>query len=94
VNAFTKKYDGEASEPVAQRTDISGPSAPIIVNLTCQSQDALNLRWKRPLTYYNTIDFYIISYRSVVAHEFTDIQINASASYLEATVSNFNYFGF
>lgn len=86
VKAFTWKNDGEPSDVVIQKTDISGPSAPIIVNLTCNSQDALYLRWKRPLEYYNSIDFYIISYRIFAQNEFQEIQFNASAAHLETAV--------
>lgn len=88
VKAFTWKNEGEASESVTQRTDISGPSAPIVVNLTCHNLDALYLRWKRPLEYYNSIDFYIVSFRVLEQHEFQEIKINASAStHLETAVS-------
>lgn len=87
MKAFTWKNEGEASDSVIQRTDISGPSPPILVNLTCHNQDALYLRWKRPLEYHNSIDFYIISFRSDAQHEFQEIQFNASALYLETAVS-------
>lgn len=87
MKAFTWKNEGEASDAVTQRTDISGPSAPIVVNLTCHNLDALYLRWKRPLEYYNSIDFYIVSFRSVAQHDFQEIKINASARHLETAVS-------
>lgn len=66
-----------------QRTDIGGPSPPIIVNLTCQAYDRLYVRWKRPLEFYNTIDFYIMSYKSAGEHSFQEIKFNASAKHLE-----------
>lgn len=89
VKAFTWKNEGEASDAVTQKTDISGPSAPIVVNLTCHNLDALYLRWKRPLEYYNSIDFYIVSSRSINngQHDFHEIKINASARHLETAVS-------
>lgn len=86
VKAFTWKNEGDASEAVTQKTDISGPSPPIVVNLTCHNQDALYLRWKRPHEYYNSIDFYIISYRIVSQHDFQEIKFNASATHLETAV--------
>lgn len=86
VAAFTKKFDGEPSE-VSQRTDIAGPSAPKVVNLTCHSQDALFFGWRIPQTYYNTIDYYIISYRNVVYADFREIRITANASIVETSVS-------
>lgn len=89
VIAFTLKYDGEPSEPVLQRTDIAGPSAPSIINLTCHSQDALYLQWKRPTTFYNTIDFYVINYKEISYNNFQQIQLNTSASYSETAVCIF-----
>ncbi|CAO1427366.1 unnamed protein product [Diamesa hyperborea] len=86
VIAFTLKYDGEPSEPVLQRTDIAGPSAPSIINLTCHSQDALYLQWKRPTTFYNTIDFYVINYKEISYNNFQQIQLNTSASYSETAI--------
>lgn len=88
MKAFTWKNEGEASDAVIQRTDISGPSPPIIVNLTCHNQDALYLRWKRPLEYYNSIDFYIISYRVVGSNDFQEIKFNTSATHLETAVNS------
>ncbi|XP_055614452.1 tyrosine-protein phosphatase 99A-like isoform X2 [Uranotaenia lowii] len=85
VAAFTKKCDGEPSE-VHQRTDISGPSAPKVVNLTCHSLDALFFGWRIPATYYNTIDYYIVSYRNELHSDLRDIRITANASIVETSM--------
>lgn len=85
VTAFTKKKDGERSE-VSQRTDISGPSAPKVVNLTCHSQHELFFGWRIPQTYYNTIDYYIISYRNLAHSEYKDIRLSANASIVETSM--------
>lgn len=87
MKAFTWKNEGDASESVIQRTDIAGPSPPIVVNLTCHNQTEMYLRWKRPLEYYNTIDFYIITYREEDDHRVEEIRLNASATHLETAVS-------
>ena len=87
VIAFTLKYDGEPSDPVIQRTDISGPSAPQIINLTCHSQDSLYLQWKRPTSFYNSIDFYMINYRESGYSSYQQIQLNSNASLADAWVS-------
>lgn len=87
VKAFTWKNEGDASESVTQRTDIAGPSPPIVVNLTCHNQTEMYLRWKRPLEYYNTIDFYIIVYREEDDKHKEEIRLNASATHLETAVS-------
>lgn len=70
---------------------MAGPSAPIVVNLTCHSQDSLTIRWKRPLEYYNNIDFYVIKTKIIGQDTHRDIRINASEKELETAVRiNFN----
>jgi len=87
VVAFTFKHDGNASTPIVQRTDVGGPSPPIVVNLACQKDGSIILRWKRPLIYYNTIDYYIVSYKPLNAPNYRQFQINASADHIETEVS-------
>lgn len=87
IKAFTTKFEGEPSEPMYQRTDISGPSPPIIVNLTCNSEDSIALKWKRPLEFYQTIDSYVVNYRVAGRERFREIELNASADVLETSVS-------
>ena len=65
----------------------SGPSAPKVINLSCQSQESLYFAWKRPETYYNSIDYYIISFRNIAFHNFREIELTANASILETSVS-------
>lgn len=77
------------SEPIIQKTDVAGPSAPIIVNLTCHSQDALHLRWKRPTIFYNSVDFYIIWFKPITESGFMNITLNASTQHLETAVRRF-----
>lgn len=48
VKAFTRKNDGNPSDTVVNKTDISGPSEPRILNLTCQTQDTIFVQWERP----------------------------------------------
>lgn len=60
VKAYTDKHEGEPSEPVYNRTDISGPNAPRILNLTCQAQDTVFVQWERPTQFLHSIDFYYI----------------------------------
>ncbi|XP_037919169.1 tyrosine-protein phosphatase 99A isoform X3 [Hermetia illucens] len=83
VKAFTKKNEGDGSDTVIQRTDIAGPSAPIVVNLTCQAQDAVNIRWRRPLEFYNSIDYYIISYRIAENPDSYDLQLPTTIREIE-----------
>ncbi|KAI9584988.1 hypothetical protein GQX74_006883 [Glossina fuscipes] len=86
VKAFTTKNEGDSSDQIIQRTDVAGPSAPIVVNLTCHSQDSLTIRWKRPLEYYNNIDFYVIKTKIIGQDTHRDIRINASEKELETAV--------
>lgn len=81
------KNEGNPSDQIVQRTDVAGPSPPYVVNLTCHSQDAIAIRWRRPHEFYNTIDFYIIKTRVVGQDNHRDIRINASAKELETAVS-------
>lgn len=87
IKAFTTKFEGEPSDPVFQRTDISGASQPIITNLTCNSDDSIALKWKRPLEYYQTIDSYVVNYRVAGRERFREVALNASADVLETSVS-------
>lgn len=86
VVAITTRHDGNASTPLIQRTDVSAPSPPTISNLACQKDGTILLRWKRPLVYYNTIDFYIVSYKSSKWDFYRQFQINASADHIETEV--------
>ena len=59
------KTEGEPSKTLEFRTDVTGPSAPLIVNLTCETtSDALHVYWERPTVFYNSIDYFFIYYRS------------------------------
>ncbi|UXI20835.1 hypothetical protein NH340_JMT06778 [Sarcoptes scabiei] len=78
IKAYTERSEGEASRTVEFRTDVSGPSAPYIFNLTCDGEDALIVQWSRPERFYHKIDYYFVYYRS--EHEsddnFEEIPIN------------------
>ncbi|KAL5284293.1 PTPRZ1.2 family protein [Megaselia abdita] len=87
IKAFTTKFEGEPSDPVFQRTDISGPSQPIIMNLTCHSEDSIVLKWKRPYEYYQSIDSYVVNYRIAGRERFREIEMNASADVLEQAIT-------
>lgn len=87
VVAITTRHDGNASIPILQRTDVAAPSAPIISNLACQKNGTILLRWKRPIS-FNTIDYYIVSYKNVKWERYRQFQINASTSHMETEVNN------
>lgn len=91
VVAITTRHDGNASTPIHQRTDVATPSPPIITNLACQKDGTILMRWKRPTVYYNTIDFYIVSYKSSKMEIPRQFQINASADHIETEVCNLKF---
>lgn len=86
VVAITPRHDGNGSEPKYQRTDVAAPSAPILSNLACQKDGTIYVKWKRPIIYYNTIDFYIISFKGAAWDFFRQFQINSSADHIEIEV--------
>lgn len=86
VVAITPRYDGNASAPIFQRTDVAAPSQPIVTNLACQKDGNIYVKWKRPIHYYNTIDFYIISFKASEWEYYRQFQINTSAEHIEIEV--------
>lgn len=63
IAAYSRKFLGEPSQPVKFRTDVSAPSAPQLVNVTCSSPDAILVQWQRPERFHNQIDFYYVQYK-------------------------------
>ena len=72
------------------QTDVSGPSSPRILNLTCQNNEALYLHWERPSVYYNSVDYYFLYYRSEDKRddEFEEISIYSPNGGYEHDVCN------
>lgn len=63
IQAHSRKFAGEPSQQLKFRTDVSAPSAPLLSNVTCYSQDSILIQWQRPENYFNQIDYYFVSYR-------------------------------
>ncbi|XP_037071439.1 protein sidekick-2-like [Pollicipes pollicipes] len=63
LKAFTRVGEGNSSLPVRTRTDVSGPSAPVITDISCPSDTVIHLRWRRPDIFYGTVDLYHVLYR-------------------------------
>lgn len=63
VQAYSRRHLGEPSVPVKFRTDVSAPSAPELLNLTCFDQNSIQLQWQRPERFYNQIESYHVQYR-------------------------------
>ncbi|XP_022250012.1 protein sidekick-2-like, partial [Limulus polyphemus] len=78
VEAFTSKNQGEPTEKLEVWTDVKGPSAPNIVNLTCHSLDTIYVQWERPQIFHKSVDHYYVYYRSEKSWDFTRIDVNAT----------------
>lgn len=77
------------------RTDVGGPSAPTITNLTCQSNNTLYLEWRRPrpADYYITIDQYFVLFRGYDSNEFEEKSVGSLES-LDNNTGLVSYFFF
>lgn len=87
VKAFTRDHEGVLSDSIFHKTDIMGPSAPRIVNLTCQSNDSLFLQWQRPAEFYNSIDVYSVKYKIENSEDYEEMRLEASKEHLESAVA-------
>lgn len=63
IQAYSRRFLGEPSQSVKFRTDVSAPSSPRNVNLTCYSQDSILIQWQRPEKFYNQLDYYYVLYK-------------------------------
>lgn len=63
VQAYSRRHLGDSSSQVKFRTDVSAPSAPEVLNLTCFDQNSIQLQWQRPERFYNQIESYHVQYR-------------------------------
>ncbi|XP_044256979.1 tyrosine-protein phosphatase 99A isoform X2 [Tribolium madens] len=86
VKAFTRNHEGEPSDPIFNTTDISGPSSPKLLNLTCQTQDTIFFQWARPEHFYYSIDYYYI-YIYLNDRIWKNISIESSKEHLETSYS-------
>lgn len=64
IQAYSRKFLGEPSQLVKFRTDVSAPSQPLSVNVSCLPPDGILIKWLRPEKFYNQIDFYYVEYKS------------------------------
>ncbi|XP_057323850.1 tyrosine-protein phosphatase 99A-like isoform X1 [Microplitis mediator] len=86
VKAFTWKNEGEPSDHIIQKTDVAGPTAPVILNLTCQAHDAIYVYWARPETFWNSIDYYYIMYRNDQYKKYDEIEIPTTKEHLNSGI--------
>lgn len=86
VKAYTRKNEGEPSDQIIRKTDITGPSAPLILNLTCQSHESIYVHWARPALFWGSIDYYYINYRRINGRYYEEIELSAEKNHLESGV--------
>lgn len=60
VKAFSAKHEGNESAPTVGRTDIMGPTAPFLTNVSCEYNNSIMVEVTRPEKYPGTIDMYYI----------------------------------
>ncbi|XP_075218273.1 protein tyrosine phosphatase 99A isoform X2 [Lycorma delicatula] len=90
VKAFSdKNLEGAPSDAIMQRTDVSGPGPPRIMNVTCIEYNTLFVQWERPSVFYNNIDVYYILYRSEDSFRFQRKEFSASNNKLETTLTTY-----
>ncbi|XP_037071041.1 tyrosine-protein phosphatase 99A-like [Pollicipes pollicipes] len=80
LHAKTSKHEGQKSENLVFRTDVGGPSAPLLANVTCQADTSIYVRWRRPERVRGSIDLYYVRYRSEYDTDFERIQIPTAVS--------------
>ncbi|XP_043222795.1 tyrosine-protein phosphatase 99A-like [Amphibalanus amphitrite] len=90
LKAFTGAGPGQRSQPVQRWTDVSGPGAPRITDVTCPGDTTLHLRWRRPGTFYRSVDEYNVLYRDDEALEFEkhSVLVTSAQQYIATTISN------
>ncbi|CAH0561937.1 unnamed protein product [Brassicogethes aeneus] len=85
VKAYTQRNEGDPSDPVVNKTDIGGPSGPDILELSCQTEESILIKWGRPKNFYHSIDYYYVNING--DHQNYNHSLNATKNYLEMSVS-------
>ncbi|XP_045456472.1 uncharacterized protein LOC123666424, partial [Melitaea cinxia] len=80
---------GPQSESLYVLTDVRPPSAPIILNLTCdQPNGILYLQWRQPLEYNNSLDQYVVTLRKIPEQQpRTRLTLPTAKDDIETTIS-------
>ncbi len=63
MKAFTFKNEGRSSDPIEVLTDVTGPSAPLVRNLSCVNDITLSVEWTMPIKYDRSVDYFILQHR-------------------------------
>ncbi|KAL1492711.1 hypothetical protein ABEB36_010927 [Hypothenemus hampei] len=60
VKAFSGKHEGAISQLAVGRTDINGPSPPILRNVSCELNNSIIVQMDRPEVFTGSVDMYFI----------------------------------
>lgn len=61
-------------------TDVAGPSAPLVTNLTCKDEQSIFLQWDTPRKVYKTVDFYYVYYRNAEQWQFKEVAVGMNGT--------------
>ncbi|XP_022116980.2 uncharacterized protein LOC110994580 isoform X1 [Pieris rapae] len=80
---------GPQSTPLYVLSDVNPPSAPIILNLTCDLPNGiLYLQWRQPLEYNNSLDLYVVTLRKLPEQQpRTRLKLPTNKDDIETTIS-------
>ncbi|XP_023940262.1 uncharacterized protein LOC112047381 isoform X2 [Bicyclus anynana] len=80
---------GPESEALYVLTDVRPPSAPVILNLTCeQPSGILYLQWRQPREYDNSLDQYVVTLRKIPEQQpRTRLTLPTNKDDIETTIS-------
>ncbi|XP_072945754.1 uncharacterized protein [Epargyreus clarus] len=80
---------GPESDPLYVMTDVNPPSAPTILNLTCdQPNGILYLQWRQPVEYNNSLDLYVVTIRKIPEqHPWMKFKFHTDKADIETTIS-------
>ncbi|CAG4981149.1 unnamed protein product [Colias eurytheme] len=80
---------GPQSEALYVLSDVKPPSAPIILNLTCDLPNGiLYLQWRQPLEYNNSLDQYVVTLRKIPEQQpRTRLTLPTNKDDIETTIS-------
>ena len=87
LHAKTSKHEGERSETLSFRTDVGGPGAPLLTNVTCRADTSILVGWRRPRQLRGSVDFYYVMYRGEYEPDLQQVQIETDVEVFEDQVS-------
>lgn len=89
VKAFSTKHEGNISQPIFGRTDIMGPSSPIIRNVSCEYNNSITVKFDRPERIPDSLDmYYIDTYENGIALNKTEMSVEKRYESITYVIKN------